>query len=235
MTPSTDPANFGVTAIMGAAFRLLTANFLVLVGVVFLANMGLTLVNKILLSVFNLSSLLFDMLLGPVIAAVTILMTADIIAGRPILLRQHITSVGRLFGPLVVLSLASWFLISLATLALILPGIYVAALMMPLAPVILFEKDPWSALGRSYALSKPYVWPLCGLVLALGLAAVVLLMPLFLAGADFAVVLDENILVTAAVGFLGAILSCYGSIVALLVYYRLTGDQNAADLGSVFR
>jgi hypothetical protein len=96
---------------------------------------------------------------------------------------------------LVLLSLLSSILVSIATLALVLPGVYLLVGFLVAQPVVIFEQpQPLQALWRSVRLLKPFWWR----AFATGLIALLVVVVCWVAAAA---VLG---LVEGALGFLGA-------------------------------
>ncbi|MEO1314351.1 MAG: hypothetical protein AAFV27_10810, partial [Pseudomonadota bacterium] len=162
---SQDATQFGGGRLFFSALRVWRDNLLVLTGLAFLMNLALYAVGLVLLTVLGLNSTFLDLIFGPLIGAILMLVAADVVAGQQVDLRAHINRVSALFAPLVILSLAVAFLAVIGLMALIIPGLYVVAVFIAVTPLILFENAGWDALRRSFELCKSHVLPIIGVLL----------------------------------------------------------------------
>ncbi|MEM8657089.1 MAG: hypothetical protein AAGF22_03250, partial [Pseudomonadota bacterium] len=149
---SQDATQFGGGRLFFSALRVWRDNLLVLTGLAFLMNLALYAVGLVLLTVLGLNSTFLDLIFGPLIGAILMLVAADVVAGQQVDLRAHVNRVSALFAPLVILSLAVAFLAVIGLMALIIPGLYVVAVFIAVTPLILFENAGWDALRRSFEL-----------------------------------------------------------------------------------
>ncbi len=226
-TPLPNPATLNGGQLFTAGVRLLQGNFLVLAGLSFLMYLALWAFTGVLTIVFGIDTFFIDFLAGPIISGVLLLVVDDVLADRPITLRAHFGLVVVSLGPVVVLSVAAQVLTGLAMIAFILPGLYVAAGLFILLPIVLIERAGWDSWGRTWALSKPYIWPIVGVLIRYFLTLAAIVFPLFMFGYNYFVP-DESgqleplpILAQGVAIFVSAAVSVLGIALSLLVYYRL--------------
>jgi hypothetical protein len=111
-----------------------------------------------------------NMTIGLVVCAVH-----DARRGRPITPRAYVSIVFNRLGPITLLTILSTVILLLATMVLVLPGLYLFACWIAFIPLIVLENAGNGALGRSYLLTRDYRyrWPIVGgcLLIALGAGA----------------------------------------------------------------
>lgn len=226
-SPAPEPLNGG--RIFQAAVSVFRENFLVLVGTCFLAYLGIWAFMSLLQLLLGLSSLWVNYLVGPVISALILLMTADILSGGPVVIRPHLGRISAVLGPLIILSLVAQVLISLGFVAFIVPGIYVAAGLFILGPVLLFEDTKWEAWGRAWSMSKPYIWQIAGVILRYILVSAFVFIPVVFMLAPYVIAPEDGELVPVPILlqglnlFVTSAISVFGSILKVLVYHRISG------------
>ncbi|MFS2316698.1 hypothetical protein RMQ97_02060 [Maricaulis sp. D1M11] len=76
--------------------------------------------------------------------------------------------------PIMILGLAAGVMIVLGFLALIIPALYVAAMVSVFVPAIVFEKRGFGALGRSFELTRGYRWAIAGVMIVINLIGTVI-------------------------------------------------------------
>lgn len=76
--------------------------------------------------------------------------------------------------PITILGLAAGVMIVLGFLALIIPALYVAAMVSVFVPAIVFEKRGFGALGRSFELTRGYRWAIAGVMIVINLIGTVI-------------------------------------------------------------
>lgn len=222
-----NPATLNGGQLFTAGVRLVQHNFLVLAGLSFLMYLALWAATGVLTIMFGIDTFLIDFLAGPIISGVLLLVVDDVLAGRAVDLRTHFGLVATCFGPVVVLSVAAQILTGLAMFAFILPGLYVAAGLFVLLPVVLMERAGWDSWGRTWGMSKPYIWPIAGLLIRYFLTLAAVVFPLFMFGYGYFIpdeageVQPLPILAQGLFIFVSAAVSVLGTALSLLVYYRL--------------
>ncbi|MEM8870592.1 MAG: hypothetical protein AAGE38_09345 [Pseudomonadota bacterium] len=223
-------ANFDGGRLFFSALRVWKDNFVLLTGLAFLINLGIAAVSGLMLVLTGLNLSILDYILGPLIAGVLMLVAADILAGQRVDLQAHISRVIQVFGPLVILSLAVAFLVVIGLMALIVPGLYATAVFIAVTPLILFENAGWDALRRSHQMTKPFVWPIAGVILRLGVLMFLVILPLILIttdtsgetpGAQIQLVPGLEILSAGVIILFSSALSTLSILIGLMIYHRL--------------
>ena len=106
-----------------------------------------------------------SMVAGQLGTAAALRVVAGSYVDQPVTWREGVRFATRRIGPLIVLGLLTLVLTSLATLALVVPGIWAFAAWSVATPVLLLEdKQGMSALGRSWQLVRGRWWPVFGLL-----------------------------------------------------------------------
>ncbi|MEM8787317.1 MAG: hypothetical protein AAGE76_03560 [Pseudomonadota bacterium] len=230
MAVSTPPGAFSGAQIFRAALNLWLGNLFVLTAISFLFGLFLLTVSSVLQLGLGVSGLALEFMLGPIGSGLLVLVAADLLAEEPIdpaALSRRITAV---IGPLIILSIVGTLLTAMGFFLLVLPGLYVAAVLLPLVPVILMEHQGWQSLGHTWQMAQPHAWPLVGVLLRLLAVGIVLLVPILLI-----VSLDgfENLqILSAGLTLAGsALLSGLAASVSVLTYYGLRGgDDNVSEV-----
>ncbi|KIC41143.1 membrane protein [Ruegeria sp. ANG-R] len=91
--------------------------------------------------------------------------------GRPLQLGRYFSPALRAAIPIAILTTISSILAGLASLAFIIPGLWVYAVFSVVAPAVVIEGAGFRGLGRSMALTKGYRWPIFGTLLLIGICA----------------------------------------------------------------
>ncbi|MBP7001330.1 hypothetical protein [Amaricoccus sp.] len=175
-------------------------------------------------------ALAVNIVVGFIVTGVMCLAGLDVALGKRHGLGDYLSQTLRHGGPLVVLGT----LLSLATavglVALVLPGLYIAARWLPWAPAMLFENLGWEAMGRAQALTEGRRWPLAAAIAGMGLVVVALLLavsPLMLAAGGPPLL---------AAGIEAALTAVYYGLVACftaLAYLRLRELDEGMDAAAV--
>jgi|GEM_PF-6145119 len=225
--------NLDGAAIFTGSLRLIRQNALVLTGVPFLINLFVTAVLTVVEVIFGSSTFVLELLIPPIISGVVTLLAADIILGGPPDLTRAWQKITAVLIPLTILSTLATILSALGMIALIVPGFYIAAVMLPLVSVVVLEDASWSALGRTYDMAQPHAWPLVGLMLRiLGLAMVALFPALFIVAMVSASDNGPSILLNAMMLYVASTIGAMISVNGLLVHQVLRGG---GDVSGVFR
>ncbi len=180
----TDPRPaLGVFGIVGAACRVLAANFGFLFPLAFVPALAFAAIEMMaggwgpsptdptLSEAFGFDMLLaalINMVLGFVVSAVMALAAIDAVIGTRHALTDYLGQTLRFFAPIVVIGTLVSIAIGLGILLFVLPGLYVAARYLPWTPAIVFENAGWSGLSRAQELTLGYRWPIVGAMIVLG-------------------------------------------------------------------
>ena len=135
-----------------------------------------------------------------------------------------------------LISLLATMLLALGFLALIIPGVFLAAALFPLYPALALERDGLGSFSRAMDLTRGYRWPILGLLICLALllflAALILIVPFIVAfGAD-------AVEWTALSAALDAVIYGFSATASTLAYFRLReikeglGAENIAEVFS---
>lgn len=120
--------------------------------------------------------------------------------------------------PVIVLSLISGILVGLASILLIVPGLWLYAVLSVIVPAIVIERAGFGAMGRSAALTKEYRWPILGaliviIIIALIIGGIIGFLGAFSTGGYLFGGLFEIVINGVSYGF--------GGILVALIYARL--------------
>ncbi|MEM9047212.1 MAG: hypothetical protein AAGC92_00710 [Pseudomonadota bacterium] len=77
--------------------------------------------------------------------------------------------------PNLILTMLATLAFALGLIALIVPGLWLSAALSLIAPAVVIERAGFSALSRSFRLTKGYRWPIVAVVTVLGIVGIVLL------------------------------------------------------------
>ncbi|WP_291842059.1 hypothetical protein [Maricaulis sp.] len=174
-------ADLGIGRILSGTFSLYFRNFPLFFGVVFLPYVvyALLVVDPINQSVtldptnpfanigqsFLVGGL--SMLLIIFLQAVIVRMSISLHGGQGAQLGAALRGALTGFLPILLLGIVAAIAIMLGFLLLIVPGLYILALLYVYVPAIVFEKAGFSALGRSEELTKGYRWSIVGIILVI--------------------------------------------------------------------
>lgn len=150
-----------------------------------------------------------------VFSAVLHLACWHVVQGAELNLKAYFSMSLRNLHILVILSILTALCVSLGTILLIVPGLYIGAMLSIVIPAIVIGNSGWQSMKRSAELTKGYRWSILGgFILVMLLAGVI----------NFAVELVGGIagLSLIAVTLTSAIGLLAGAIFATVVYWRLT-------------
>ncbi len=171
----------GVGRILGGTFDLYFKNFPLMFGIVFIPYLIYTLLvlnpvsEQLMPSTIDpmaslTSSLAIAGLSGFLVIllqAVVVRMSISLHTGRGAQLGEAIRGAVTGFLPILILGIIAGIATMVGFLLVIVPGLYVLALLYVYVPAIVFEKAGFSALGRSEELTKGYRWVIVGIILIL--------------------------------------------------------------------
>ncbi|SFH73920.1 hypothetical protein [Albimonas pacifica] len=186
-----------------------------------------------------LSGLAVNMALFGLTAGLLVLFAYDLKQGRTRPVAGYLAATLRCIVPLVVLAMATTLLIGVGFILLIVPGMWVYAVLSVTFPAVAIERAGFGALRRSARLTKGYRWPIAGVLFVIGICAYGLLL-----AAGFGMqALGETGggWVVAATALANAFFSgiAYGltAVTVVLIYARLREIKEGAttsDLAAVF-
>ncbi len=236
---TTDPADlpaFGAASLVAQSLRQLVAQMGRLFPYAFVAALVVTVLGRWTsdagtaafdpaaspLSVFTPTVLLVVLawtLFSVAASGVLILVALDALLGTRHGLGQYVSQALRRILPLAVLTTLYGVAVGLASVFLIVPGLYVAARFYPLIPAVVFEDRGWSGLTRARDLTQGYRWAIAALILLVVVIAVVLVVG---GGLVFGAIQP----VGGGIAFLGEVILnalslAYTAILGALVYLRL--------------
>lgn len=174
-------ADLGVGQILGGTFSLYFKNFPLFFGVVFLPFVLYSLLVEAPMrsemvvdaanpfgnvgTTFLLAGL--SMLMIILLQAVIVRMSISLSTGQGAQIGAAIRAAATGLIPIILLGIVSGIAMMFGFLLLIVPGLYVMALLYVFVPAIVFENAGFSALGRSETLTKGYRWAIVGIILIL--------------------------------------------------------------------
>ncbi|OLF71005.1 hypothetical protein AWH62_13135 [Maricaulis sp. W15] len=179
-TPTTQ-AELGIGRILGGTFKLYFSNFPLFFGVVFLPYALFTMlvidpVNRnFMASTTNPLDTLgqsfmvagLSMILIIFLQAIIVRMSISLNGGQGPQLGAALRGAVTGFLPIIILGIVAGIATGIGFILLIVPGLYVLALLYVYVPAIVFEKAGFSALGRSEDLTKGYRWAIVGVILVI--------------------------------------------------------------------
>jgi len=214
--------------VITAAITLWWQNFTLLTGLSFLISLGLASVTGLLEAITGASFVFADLLIGPLVSGLIVLLAQDALIGRQPALRPNLQRVVAVFWPLLLLSIAGSLLALGGMMLFVVPGLYVTAVLLPMVPLIVLPEEDkgWDAMSASWELARPHVWTLVWVVVALIAISLLASGPLLVVtGAMTGGGLTGSfpILVGGLLMFLGAAAGALSATIALTVYHRLRG------------
>ncbi|SLN24976.1 hypothetical protein ROA7450_01026 [Roseovarius albus] len=192
------------------------------------SGMGFALSMVIQFAVYGLST------------ALLVQMAYDSKLGRPANVAAYFSRAVQSIVPITLLSIVAGILIGLASLALVVPGLWLYAVFSVLVPAVVIDRAGFGALGRSTSLTKEYRWPVLGSLILIGICSwalsFALTFVLGLVGIGFggAAVGAVSIVLFAAITGVSYGLS---AVAISLIYARLREIKEGTsmnDLASVF-
>ncbi|RBW53455.1 hypothetical protein [Ruegeria sp. A3M17] len=236
-TEYSDRESLGVGSIVGESFSILFKNFIavillalapmllssIIAGAMVGADVALGVADPDFSTSTSVTTWVLTIVLQIVFYALTtallVQLAYDSKLGRPLQLGRYFSPALRAALPIAILTTISSILAGFASLALIIPGIWVYAVFSVVAPAVVIEGAGFGGLGRSAALTKGYRWPIFGALLLVGICAGIVN---FLAGV-FAGVLADVGSWAMIVGFsiIAALSAGLTGISIALIYARL--------------
>ncbi|WP_112323774.1 hypothetical protein [Oceanibium sediminis] len=228
MTPQ---LKFDGGAIFKSALQLFKQQAFVLVSFGFVAGLGSWSFASIMRPALGaMPTLVFETVIGSLIFAAQILLADDGRLGRRRPLEAVWARLQPRLVPLIVLPVAAAGLTVAGLLLLIVPGIYVAALLLPMTAIIVLEPPSMGALRRSIELARPEGWPLAGVVLRLVLVFFLATVPVSLILQQVVQGVGPALIWQAGIIAVNAALSGLSATVSLLVYLKLTEMERPEDV-----
>ena len=184
-------AHLGVGAILSETFALFGRNFVFFFSLGALPSVVLGMINigveraqrsAIIETDAFPSTLVYTSFVIGLVALIGYLVLQGVMARSAIALKTGngtqlsqavMSSLSGLF-PIMILGLAAGVMIVLGFLALIIPALYVAAMVSVFVPAIVFEKRGFGALGRSFELTRGYRWAIAGVMIVINLIGTVI-------------------------------------------------------------
>ena len=224
MPDDREPLDAG--GLIRAAITLWWQNFTLLTGLSFLISLGLASVTSLLEVISGFSFVFVDLLAGPLVSGLMVLLAQDALVGRPPALQTNLQRVLEVFWPLLLLSIAGSMLALGGMFLFIIPGLYVSAVLLPMVPMIVLpdENKGWDAMSASWELAKPRAWSLVWVVVALLAISVLASGPVMVvtgAMTGSGLIASFPILVGGVLMFLGAAAGALSATIALTAYHRL--------------
>ena len=185
----------GIGSIISRTLSILGSRALVIFGIAVLVQLAFVLVNALVIApnmlgsldpggvpAFSVSTVLISAALSSIVYSIMyalITMAAyDGAAGNETRLGSYISTTMRNIVPLVVVMFVSILAVYLGLLLLIVPGLWVMAVLSVVVPAVVIDKAGFGAFGRSARLTKEYRWPIVGLFIITGLIAYALIIVL---------------------------------------------------------
>ena len=174
----------GIGSILSRAFSILGRRFLLLFGPAFAVQLAFTIFNLFVpglaapllidpaTQTFNAAALvplalyaLLGMLVYALIQGVVTVAAYDTATGRPSRVGDYFGAVLRNIVPLIVVSLLSTIAIYIGFVLLVVPGLWLMAVLSVIVPAVVVDQAGFGAFGRSARLTKEYRWPIVGLLI----------------------------------------------------------------------
>lgn len=223
-----DRESLDTGALIRAALTLWWQNFTLLAGLSFLISLGLASITALLEAATGLSFFFVDLMAGPLVSGLMVLLAQDALLGRRPALRPNLQRVLAVFWPLLLLSIAGSLLALGGMILFIIPGLYVSAVLLAMVPLIVLPEEDkgWDAMSASWELSKPHAWSLVWVVVALLAISLLATGPaILLTGAmtGEGPVASFPILTAGVLMFVGAAAGALSATISLTAYHRLRG------------
>lgn len=174
----------GVGGLISRSFSILFKRFLLLVGLALVVQLLFALINFLapglfapqtvdpVTGAFDTDALpalgaaaLLGMIVYAIVQAVLTLAAYDAATEQPTRVGSYFGAVFRNIVPLLIVSVLSAIAIYIGLALLIVPGLWLAAVLSVVVPVIVIEGAGFGAFGRSARLTKEYRWPIVGLLI----------------------------------------------------------------------
>ncbi len=184
-------------------------------------------------AVLSVTGLVIDVLT----TAACVKAVSDLYLDQPTSVSTSLRFALRRLASLVWLEILTLVLLTLAFLALIIPGIWLYAAWSVAAPVLLVEgRKGWRALSRSRALVRGHWWPTAAVLIVsslmvsvVGGAIEALLIGVFLAGANNSVVVVVS-LVSLAAAVSAVLTRPFSAAIRTILYYDLRVRHEGYDV-----
>lgn len=165
---------------------------------------------------------LFNVVVYGLTTALVVQFAYDAKLGRSITLSRYLGPAIASAIPVGILTFVAGLLMAIGLIALVVPGLWIYAVLSMIAPAVVIERVGFGGFSRSIALTKGYRWPILGTIIIIGICTILLsFATLFvagllggLAGGGLALI----VLLTAVVTAIGYGL---GGISLSLIYARL--------------
>lgn len=225
-----DRESLDAGGVISAAATLWWQNFTLLTGLSFLISLGLSAVTSLLQQITGLGFVFIDLMAGPLVSGLLVLLAQDALTGQPPALRANLQRVFDVFWPLLLLSAAGSLLALGGMVLFIIPGLYVSAVLLPMVPLIVLpnEDKGWEAMSASWELARPHAWSLVWVVVALLAISLLASGPVMLVTGALTgggLITQFPILVGGLLMFVGAVAGALSATIALIVYHRLRALQ----------
>ncbi len=226
----TQPGAIEPTALLGEALSLVAAHALPLAGVGFLAHLALSALMALTGVSATQWELWASLAVGPLIGAVLQLMAADALDGRAPRLAPHVARVRDRAVLLILVSAAAGVATGAGLMAFVVPGLYIAAALLIVTPLVLFEDMGFDALVTSWESARGQVWRLVGLLLLAGVVALGALVPALLVWSMLGGALGMPILADGVMAAFSGAVSAAMAAMTVLVHRRLRGGPAGAQV-----
>ncbi len=182
-------------------------------------------------AVASILSFLVDMVVYGVTAGLLAQLAYDAKLGRPLRFNHYIARALSAAIPIAILGIVATLLTALASVALIIPGLWVMAVFSVMAPAVVIEGIGFGGLGRSASLTKGYRWPIIGTLIVF----LILLMVIGIAGGVVAAfVADIGVLVSMVIlAIVTAVAGGLFGIAVALVYARLREIKEGVSVDQI--
>jgi len=117
-------------------------------------------------------TLLISLVATAITSAMVIQLSYDTKLGRSAQIGRYFSVAISNLPAIAILSIASGIMIMIASIFLLVPGIWLYAVFLVLVPAIVIDKAGFSALGRSAELTKEYRWPIIGTLILIFLCVI---------------------------------------------------------------
>ena len=239
----------GVGAIIGESFSILFKYFLQVIIIGFVPSLIGILISGALIgfdatlggepelndassAIAFVLTLIVDIVVYTITTALLIQLAYDAKLQRPVQLMRYFGPALSAVVPLAILSIVAAILTGLATIAFLIPGLWVYAVFSVMAPAVVIERAGFAGLGRSANLTKEYRWPIVGAIILIIICSVLInVVATFLigllgsAGGVFLAAILFAVLMTIGTGL--------GSILIALVYARLREIKEGVSVDQI--
>ncbi|QDL91049.1 hypothetical protein FDP22_04160 [Paroceanicella profunda] len=218
--PPSDPRPpLGVGTLISEAFSILLRRFVPLVLLALVPVLVVSLIQRVLLTpdlgapdgpdmeAMTLASegwrIAVNGILGVIgpslVTALVVQAAFDTRLGRPLDIGRYVSSTLRNIVPLLVLGFAASLAILVCLGFVLVPGLWLAAVLCLTVPAVVIERAGFRAMGRSQALTKNYRWPLVGLGL---LTAIIVMVFSLVLQAGLALLLGGSVAMMGSMGMM---------------------------------